>query len=509
MSQISEKKRVLIFVVCYNAEQTVEAVLGRIPEVVWENKDYQAEALIIDDQSPDNTFFKAHQYSTLHPNRKLTVLYNPKNQGYGGNQKIGYRYAIKNGFDAVVLLHGDGQYAPEYLDQMIRPILDDQADVVFGSRMLNRINALKGKMPLYKWLGNQILTFMENRILKSNLSEFHSGYRAYRIKTLSEIPFQYNSNYFDFDTDIIIQLIDTKKRIKEISIPTFYGDEICRVNGIKYALKIIGSCIQSRFNKIGLYYHPKFDYEPAGNYPNKFGYASSHQFALDTVRQGGAVVDIGRKSGFIGEQLKHKNASTISINAHIEPAVRQNSNKCIETDIETYDFNDDFGKVDYVLILDIIEHLKLPEKFLRKIRNKFSKDNPEIVITTGNVAFLPLRLSLLFGAFNYGKRGILDLGHSRLFTFKSLARTLETNGFEIIKTKGIPAPFPLATNKKILASLLLWFNSFFILLSKNLFSYQIAVIAKPLPTLEHLLEDAHKAKDKKIQDFSQGRQDGR
>ena len=174
--------------VCYNAEHTIEPVLDRIPQSVWENEKYQTEVLIIDDQSPDKTFEKAHQYSTLHPNRRITVLYNPQNQGYGGNQKIGYCYAIKNNFDAVVLLHGDGQYAPEYLEQMILPILNNDADVVFGSRMLNRLDALKGKMPLYKWFGNQILTFIQNKILKSNLSEFHSGYRAYSIKTLSDIP---------------------------------------------------------------------------------------------------------------------------------------------------------------------------------------------------------------------------------------------------------------------------------------------------------------------------------
>jgi glycosyltransferase involved in cell wall biosynthesis len=507
MSSGTEKKRVLIFVVCYNAEHTIESVLDRISETVWENRDYQVEVLIIDDQSPDNTFYKAHQYSNLHPNRKLTVLYNPKNQGYGGNQKIGYCYAIKNGFDAVVLLHGDGQYAPEYLDQMIRPIIEDQADAVFGSRMLHRLDALKGKMPLYKWFGNQVLTFMQNRILKSNLSEFHSGYRAYRIKTLSEIPFEYNSNYFDFDTNIIIQLIDTEKRIKEIPIPTFYGNEICRVNGIKYAFKIIGSCIQSRFNKIGLYYHPKFDYEQANtHYQSKFGYASSHQFAFDAVSEGATVMDLGCGPGFMADKLKEKKAKTVSIDICINPAVRQDSWKCVEANIEEYDFNDDFDKVEYILILDIIEHLKSPEKFLRVIRERFSKDNPDVVITTPNIAFLPLRLSLFFGIFNYGKRGVLDLDHSRLFTFKSLIRTLETNGYKIIKKRGIPAPFPLAIGKGIAASVLLGLNRLLILLSKSLFSYQIAVVAKPLPTVKHLLDDAHQAKDKKIQDFSQERQ---
>jgi 2-polyprenyl-3-methyl-5-hydroxy-6-metoxy-1,4-benzoquinol methylase len=501
----NQKKKVLIFIVCYNAEHTIKPVLDRIPKEIWGNENYYSEVLIIDDQSFDKTFYKAHEYSRLYPDRHLTVLYNPKNQGYGGNQKIGYCYAIRQGFDAVVLLHGDGQYAPEYLDQMVRPIIDNQADAVFGSRMIKRINALKGRMPLYKWIGNQILTFAQNRIIKSRLSEFHSGYRAYSIKTLSEIPFEYNSNYFDFDTDIIVQLVDNKKRIKEISIPTFYGDEICRVNGIKYAIRVINSCIQSRLNKLGLYYQPKFNYGQDLNvhYESKFGYPSSQQFALDNIKPGTTVIDIGCGPGFMAEKLKDKNVKTISIDLQIQPQVRENSWKCIETDAERYDFNDDLGKIDYLLVLDIIEHLKSPERFLKTIRQRFSKDNPTIIITTGNVAFLPLRLSLFLGIFNYGKKGILDIDHTRLYTFYSLVKTLEIHGYEVIKKQGIPAPFPLAVGKGKIAGFLIWANKIFILISKTLFSYQIAIIAKPLPTLEHLLDDAHEAKDKKIQEIAE------
>jgi len=503
--EINGKKKVLIFIVCYNAEHTIESVLDRIPQEIWGNENYYSEVLIIDDQSFDRTFYRAYEYSKLHPERYLIALYNPKNQGYGGNQKIGYCYAIQQGFDAVVLLHGDGQYAPEYLDRMIKPIIDNEADAVFGSRMINRVDALKGRMPLYKWMGNQILTFIQNRIIKSQLSEFHSGYRAYRVKTLSEIPFEYNSNYFDFDTDIIVQLVDTKKRIKEIPIPTFYGDEICRVNGIKYAFRIVKSCIQSRLNRLGLYYQPKFDYYQDSNahYPSKFGYPSSQQFAMDNVKPQSTVIDIGCGPGFMAEELKNKSVKTISIDLQIQPQVRENSFKCIETDVEEYDFKDNFGKVDYLLVLDTIEHLKSPERLLRVIRQRFSKDSPTIIITTGNVAFLPMRLSLLSGSFNYGKRGILDLGHSRLFTFQSLAKTLEINGYEVIKRQGIPAPFPLAVGRGKFADFLLWINKILIFISKTLFSYQIAVMARPLPTLEHLLDDAYKAKDKKIQEIAE------
>jgi glycosyltransferase involved in cell wall biosynthesis len=490
------KKKVLIFIVCYHAEKSIESVLDRIPQEIWENQNVETEILVIDDQSHDRTFHAAEDYARRHPQKNLTVLYNPKNQGYGGNQKIGYHYAIEKGFDVVVLLHGDGQYAPEYLPQMIQPILDGEAEVVFGSRMMHRLDALKGHMPFYKWIGNQILTFTENRILKSHLSEFHTGYRAYSVAALASVPFEHDSNYFDFDTDIIIQMLDTGKRIKEIPIPTFYGNEISRVNGIKYAIKIIRACLMSRAIRLGIYYHPKFDYETelSKRYQPKFGYPSSHQLALDEAVAGTTVLKLGYDPGFMAEQLAHKNVKIISIDKHIEPAAKEYSWKTIEADIDEYDFNGDFGKVDTILALDVIEHLKSPERLLDVLRKRFSRDAPDVIMTTGNVSFFPIRLDLLFGRFGYGNRGILDMDHKRLFTFSSLKRTLEINGYEVLNMRGIPAPFPLALGNTRLARFLLAVNRALVFLSKGLFSYQIFVIAKPRPTLEHLLEDAHEAK---------------
>src|ERR1043165_2306292 len=233
-----DKPKALIFIVAYNHERFIEAVLDRIPENIWNNERFETEILIIDDQSNDLTFSIAKEYAKKNDRLKITVFHNPKNLGYGGNQKIGYQYAIARGYDVVVLLHGDGQYAPEQLEQMILPILNKECDVVLGSRMIDKGSALQGKMPLYKWIGNLILTFIQNRILGVKLAEFHTGYRAYSVPALSSIPFAYDSDYFDFDTDILIQLIDTHKCIKEIPIPTFYGDEISRVRVLKYGLLI-------------------------------------------------------------------------------------------------------------------------------------------------------------------------------------------------------------------------------------------------------------------------------
>ncbi len=495
----AKAKKVLIFIVCYNAEKSIESVLNRIPKDIWESKSFSTEILIIDDQSPDRTFDTAEQYRRRHPQWNLTILSNPKNQGYGGNQKIGYWYAIKKGFDVVVLLHGDGQYAPEYLGQMIEPILGGEADVVLGSRMIHRLDALKGRMPLYKWVGNHVLTFIQNRLMRTRLSEFHTGYRAYSVPALVSVPFEHNSNYFDFDTDIIIQMLQTQKNIREIPIPTFYGDEISRVNSIKYGIRIIRSCLLSQVIKLGIYYHPKFDYELNSNsrYKEKFGYPSSHQFALEQIQPDTTVLDISGGPDSMPEKLAAKNVKTISICENLRPRRQENSWKSIETDIEQYDFENEFGSIDFILILDVLEHLKSPEKLLRRLRHRFSRDYPKLIITTANVSFFPVRFGLLFGGFHYSNRGILDMDHKRLFTFSTLQRTLEINGYEVLEKRGLPAPFPLAIGNGWLARFLLLINRILIFFSKGLFAYQIAVIAKPLPTLEHLLQDAHKAKMEK------------
>jgi glycosyltransferase involved in cell wall biosynthesis len=219
-----DRKRLLIFIVAYNAESTIEKVLRRIPSSLHSD---EVEVLIIDDSSKDDTFLEGLRYQQRNSEFKITVLRTPENQGYGGNQKLGYRYAIDNNFDFVALIHGDGQYAPEKLPALLAPLVQGQADAVFGSRMIDKRAARRGGMPFYKWIGNQILTAFQNRMLCTNLSEFHSGYRLYSTAALAQIPFEKNTNDFHFDTEIIIQLVLKKLRIVELPIPTFYGDEIC------------------------------------------------------------------------------------------------------------------------------------------------------------------------------------------------------------------------------------------------------------------------------------------
>lgn len=489
-------KKVLIFIVSYNAEKFIENVLDRIPASIWGGDTYQTEVLIIDDSSKDRTFEKSEQYRVSRSKGKLTVLYNPNNQGYGGNQKIGLHYAVREGFDAVVLLHGDGQYPPEMIGDMIAPILSGDSDLVLGSRMLNKRDALKGKMPLYKWLGNQLTTQLQNLLLGSHLSEFHTGFRAYRVAALASLPFHYNADYFDFDTDIIIQFLQTGKKIREIPIPTHYGEEICRVNGIKYCALVVLSSLTARAQHWGIWYHPKFDFKKNNeHYQPKFGYPSSHQFGLERVRPGEIVADLGCGPGYLSVALTLLGAKTIAIDRTLNADAVKNSFRAIEADLEDFDFN--FGEtgVDSILILDVLEHLRSPEVFLTRLRERLSRQNPRIVITTGNVAFGITRFVLLFGQFNYGKRGILDMDHCRLFTFGSLRRLLEMHGFQVLEETGIPAPFPLIFGNGWAGRLLLSLNRIAIRVFRSLFSYQIGMVARIRPTPDHLLEEAFRGRE--------------
>jgi len=232
---MSGTPRIGILVVAYNAENTLRTVLRRIPDEIWQKIE---EVFVFDDASQDRTF-ETGQACQDEFGGKLKVFRNPVNLMYGGNQRRGYQYAIEQDLDYVVLLHGDGQYAPEVMQTLLNPLENNSAQMVMGSRMMVKGAALKGNMPMYKYVGNKILTWMENTLAGVNLSEFHSGYRAYSVKALSSIPLDQMTHNWHFDTQIILEFLKKGYSIKEVPIPTYYGDEICYVNGIPYAMNCV------------------------------------------------------------------------------------------------------------------------------------------------------------------------------------------------------------------------------------------------------------------------------
>ena len=296
-------------------------------------------------------------------------------------------------------------------------------------------------------------------------------------------------NDFHFDTEIILQLFNAGARIVEKPIPTYYGDEICRVNGMKYAKDVLLATARNAAHRSGLLYQRRFEPVTRGNahYDLKLGYASSHSYALDAVPQGTKVVDIGAGPGGIARELTKKGCVTTVVDQFAPEGVAENV-QVIRQDLDgelAFDPRD----YDYLLLLDVIEHLRDPEQFLAKLRGRLDHQPKTLILTTPNIAFIVQRLMLLFGQFNYGKAGILDRTHTRLFTFRSIRHLLRDQGFQIKEMKGVPAPFPKALGDNWLGRLALRTNVALIRVSKSLFSYQIYVRAETTPDVAFIIRD--------------------
>jgi Glycosyl transferase family 2/Methyltransferase domain len=482
--------RLLILIVAYEAEATIEHVLRRIPGELADR--YEVEILVIDDASTDRTFALAQAMRRDGALRfPLHVLANPQNQGYGGNQKIGFQFALDRGFDAVALVHGDGQYAPECLPTLLQPLADGEADVVMGSRMMTRRGALDGGMPLYKFVGNRVLTALQNRILQAELSEYHSGYRIYSTAALRRIPFDLNADGFHFDTEIIVQLLIAQQRIRELPIPTYYGKEISRVKALPYGWRVLMAAVVARVQEVGLLYDRKFDCRPGDPLAlldaPRLGYDSPHRHALAFIKPGTRVLLIGRGNRF-GAELRERGCSVVMLDGS-PPATHMRQDRHDSLDADQLPAS--LAELDLVLLLDGIDRVRAPELFVDRLREAARlAPHVTLVVSSANIGFFVTRLMLLLGQFNYGKRGILDMTHCRLFTPRTLRRLLEQGGFAVRAMQGAPLPFPVLLGDGRPARLLLWLNGLLLRLSKSLFAYQIIAIATPRLSLDYLLAQA-------------------
>ena len=226
-------ENVFILMPAYNAGATIEKVFARVPP---EARQRIARYVVVDDGSTDDTSSALMRLQKEFSN--LVLLWHSANRGYGEAQKTLLRYALAQGADVGIVLHSDGQYSPEKIPDLLAPFDTDAADLVQGSRML-RGGALRGGMPLYKYVANKALTAIENRAFGMSLAEYHSGYMVYSRKAMETIPFGKLSNSFDFDLEMIVLAKVKGLRIAEVAIPTIYAGEKSHLNPIKYGFDVL------------------------------------------------------------------------------------------------------------------------------------------------------------------------------------------------------------------------------------------------------------------------------
>lgn len=243
-----ENKKVIIVMPAYNAAKTLKITYEALP------KDSYHNIILVDDGSSDETIKIAKSLGLL-------VYRHGKNFGYGANQKTCYSEAIREEADIIVMVHPDNQYEPALLPEIIKPIKEGRADIVLGSRILSG-NALQQGMPLWKYIANRFLTFLENKTLGLTLSEYHTGYRAYSHEFLEKINFLSNSDKFVFDQEIIFQAAHNKFRIFEVAVPTKYFPEASSISfwpSFIYGISIIILIIKYLLHKNGVIHSRQFE----------------------------------------------------------------------------------------------------------------------------------------------------------------------------------------------------------------------------------------------------------
>src|SRR4051812_19729364 len=245
----ARQPKVVVVMPAYNAAKTLEKTHGDLP------KDLVHKVILVDDASQDETAQVSRQLG-------IDTIVHVQNRGYGGNQKTCYLEALSAGADIVVMVHPDNQYDATSIPRMIKPIMEGEADLVLGSRLLwGRDSALKGGMPVWKYISNRFLTLTENVALGTNLSEMHTGLRAYSRDLLTTIPFLLNSDDFVFDTEVIAETVAFGFKITEVPVPTRYFPEASSVNfkrSVIYGLSTLNVMRKFVFDKLGVRRYPIF-----------------------------------------------------------------------------------------------------------------------------------------------------------------------------------------------------------------------------------------------------------
>lgn len=475
--------RIGVLVVAYDTAATLASVLDRIPPSIRLRIE---EIIVFDDDREDGADLVG--FGRRHPaDLPLTVARHPGNLGYGGIQKAGYRLAIEHGLDILVLLHGDRQYAPECMETLVEPLVRGEADAVFGSRETARNAGIR----LHTYAGERILAAFQNGVIGTECSECRSGYRAYSVPALASLPFEQNSDDFAFDIQIILQIVDAGRRIVEVPIPVRYGDETGSVKPTRYAKVLAGAALRHRLHKMG--FGTGSALEPVADYQLKESDDSSHGHitAWLAAFPPSHVLDLGCSGGRLGGRLSQLGHQVVGVEIESIPGAAERLDRLVIADLEQGIPPDAGTGYDVVVAGDVLEHVRSPEGLLREM-HRVVRPGGAAVVSVPNFGHWYVRIRVALGLFDYDRRGILDRGHLRFFTRRSLTRLVKQSRWTISRTEyaGLPLDV-LSEGGSTPVRLVGWIDRLLVRLWPTLFAYQLLFELHPVagdPTAEIRLD---------------------
>ena len=357
-------------------------------------------------------------------------------EGYGARLKRAYERALADNVDVVVTIHAAGEYAPELLEQLVAPIVADEADAVFGVRSPEMLASMADGMPLYKFLGNRALSTLENMLLQTGLTDLHSGYRAITADALRSIPFQKSADDWHFDTEVIIQLHAARMRFASVPIGTYSSPEIGVVNGVRYAFEVAKSVAAFKLHELGLRRSPAFEVRAA--YALKKSPLSSHARLLELLGPyPKRVLDVGSGTGDISSELERRGHTVTAIDmfpprVELREFIAADFSRGLPLDAER--------KFDVIVLADVLEHLPEPSQTLRGLLQHLDEAGV-VLVSLPNAVHWSVRAHVAAGRFEYTNRGLLDRGHLRFFTDSTARRLFRDAGLQVARHVTTPVPW--------------------------------------------------------------------
>ncbi|MFN8294641.1 MAG: hypothetical protein U0T69_00510 [Chitinophagales bacterium] len=388
----------------------------------------------------------------------------------GKIHKIIFEYSKEKNYDFVIVADlQQYKFLKTHLNELLPSLQEDIAYLTSGDTYTSQFG---------------IINYVQKKVFQKQLNLFPK-ICIYNVKYLSKIPYLYNSDSVSFINEVAIQMVLSDFKFKEIN------SDIKTKIPYSAKLRTLQVFFRAYVHSLGIFYQNMFDIiQDNLQYSLKLGYASSHTYAIDAVPANSSVIDIGAGPFGVGHELKNKNCKVVTVDQFDIPEKYKLDNHIV-ANLDT-NFSISTQEYDCILFLDIIEHLVNPEAFMLKLSEQFTYKKQKIIFTTANISFFPVRMMLLMGYFNYGKSGILDKTHTRLFTFSSFKKLITDAHLTVLNVKGIPAPYPKALGNNFLSKMLLAINLFLIKISKGLFSYQIYIEAETNPSVFYIVNESLK-----------------
>jgi len=430
-----ELPRIALFLFEAQDSGLLAATLERIPTAAAECLE---QIVVMEDRVPGSlAAVPAHHFGP----GELDVLIHraPSELGYGGVRKAAFEYALLRGFDVAVFLRA-GVHPPEALPEVIRTFLQGSQEVVWASRLVDRLHTLQGGMPVARLLAHSVTTGLQNRVLGLRLRDYHSSFRAFPMRALRSIPFQLNSDDRSFDMQIAIQCRALGLPIREVEVPPSWREFATDRSALHGVARGVATAIDYRLHQLHATRRGRYLVDRGVHYTFKRSPTGSHVQIVERIRPGSLLLDLGCSQGLLARPLREKGVRVTGVDSGPEDQVASELDAYYRRDLEQ-PLELPTGRVyDYVVSSDVIEHLRQRGELLRSVR-RYLKPEGRLLISTGNVALWFYRLSLLAGRFEYGPRGILDETHLHLYTRATFRREVENAGFRVVEERVTALPF--------------------------------------------------------------------